>query len=212
MPRGFTVLPFAHYILIFFGSWLWLDTFPRDLEVWLSHLRLFKAVCPKLPQQTSAIFQVSQRGKTWMFIRCFGTLWYIVRSSIQWASAMRSSFRLKLALATLKSLFTVDLSTRLNASDFISVWHQATACKMTPKHHTREKCPGRSAQDLPQFLTLQDDLIWNAAWVGSVAEISAVGLYHCDSVFSVWLMTLLLLCLGPGLSGPPLSNLCRLSN
>ena len=46
----------------------------------------------------------------------------------------RSGFRLKLGPLTLKSLFTVDLSTWLIASGFISTRLHPTACKTTPVH------------------------------------------------------------------------------
>lgn len=122
----------------------------------------------------------------------FCALWYIVFLII---SRMSSNSRLELTSATPKSLFTVASSTNSKASPFVSVWLWATAWKMTPKCHIGEKWLGGSTQDLPQFITLQDGLIWNAAWVAADVVIRALLLYHCDS--------LLLLCLSPGLSCPP---------
>lgn len=98
----------------------------------------------------------------------------------------------------------------LTASDFICVWHSATACKMTPKHHTREKRPGRSAWDC--YSSGRFDVSKLPAQAGACSFVvnSAVVLHHCDSVFL--LMTLLLQSLGLKLSRLPFCNLCHLSN
>lgn len=54
---------------------------------------------------------------------------------------------------------------------------------MTPKHHTRREMAQQINSRFTQFVTPQDDLIWKAAWEESLVVISALVLYHHDSVF-----------------------------
>lgn len=118
--------------------------------------------------------------ESWMFKPRLLAFWYIVPCSIQWTFVIWGP--VSGWTCTDDTEGSVYCRLVLQTQCFFSVWHSATARKMTPELHTGEKCQHRSWCRSVFNSSGRLGLKCSQSRFGTVAVISSAALYHRDSL------------------------------